>query len=355
MKLPKVPTCPFCGSFIAQPTYLPVGVSDFEAGKCECGSVYVCDVTGYNRGAAFVEALLIACGGDWDLAWELVPEEDYQEIWIENYDFSTHRVVSESFYEGRKISGVLCFIKLAKDVEELKKETKEKFFTKKEILPEVEKKKLSKVEMEKLIEELNYSELIAYSLKEPLNLNVLQRFIYHPDPVFRKKVVLALGKIAEKMVEVHPEKILDLIKRLIYASADSASSAWGALEAVGEIISTTRERFGIFVRNLLAFLDLDEWRPLVLCALLRIAQNNPQILKKENYLKLLRYLNENEGSEVKALIFLIFYHLKAKEILSYVSLVRDEEKAKVFNYETLKFETIFLKDIVNQIKTFFSE
>lgn len=355
MRFPKAPTCPFCGSFIAKPTYLPIGVSDLEAGKCECGSVYVCDITGHNRGAAFVEALLIACGGDWDLAWELVPEEDYYEAWVEGYDFSTHKIISESFYEGRKISGVLCFIKLAKDIEDFKKESKEKFFIKKEVRTEVKKIKLSKKEMEKLLEELNYLELISYTLKEPLNLNVLQRFLYHPDPVFRKKVILAMGKIAEKMIEVYPEKILDLIKRLIYASADSASSAWGALEAVGEIISTTKERFVIFVKNLFAFLDLDEWRPSGLYALLRIAQNNPQVLKREKYLKLLEYLNENEDSNIKALILLIFYHLKAKEILSYLSIIKDEDEAVIFNYQTLKFETISLKDLAAQIKTSFGE
>lgn len=357
MKIPKVPTCPFCGNLIAKPTYLPIGVSDFEAGACECGSVYVCDVTGHNRGAAFAEALLIACAGDWNLAWELVPEEDYYEIWIENYDLSTHKILSESFYEGRKITGVLCFIKLNKEIEELKKESREKFLSKKEKNKNflVEKRKLSKKEMEKFIEEFNYSELIAYHLKEPLNLNILQRFLYHPDPVFRKKTILILGKIAEKMVEIYPEKILDLIKRLIYASADSASSAWGAIEAVGEIISNTRERFEIFVKNLLAFLDLEEWRLLVLYALLRIAQNNPQILKKERYLKLLKYLKKEESSEVKALILLIFYYLKAREILSYLSFVEDEEKAEIFNYKTLSFEKISLKTLVNQIKNSFLE
>ncbi|MCS7279826.1 MAG: hypothetical protein NZ530_07230 [Thermodesulfobacteriaceae bacterium] len=353
MKIPKVPTCPFCRRFIGKPTYLSMGVSDFEAGKCECGSVYVCDVTGHNRGAAFVEALLMACAGDWDLVWELVPEEDYQEIWIENYDFSTHRIFGDSFYEGRRISGVLCFIKLAKDLEELKSKEKESLFRKKEAYPKIEKRKLSKLEMEKFIENLNYSELIAYHLSEPLNLNLLQRFLYHPDPIFRKKVILVLGKIAEKMVEIYPEKVLELIKRLIYASVDSASSAWGALEAVGEIISTTKERFGIFVRNLLAFLDLEEWRLLGLYALLRIAQNNPQVLKKERYLKLLRYLKENETPEVKALVLLIFYHLRTKEILSYLPFIKEEEQAELFNYQTLNFEKIFLKDLANQIKTSF--
>jgi len=44
MKPYNPPTCPFCGRVIAKPTYLPIGFSDLEAGICECGSVYVCDV-----------------------------------------------------------------------------------------------------------------------------------------------------------------------------------------------------------------------------------------------------------------------------------------------------------------------
>ncbi len=347
MKISKPPTCPFCGRIIAKPDYLPIGFSDLEAGICECGSVYVCDVTGYNRGAAFVEALLIACGGDWDLAWELEPNEDYKEIWIENYNISSHLVDPSS----KKIRGVLCFLKLADEIRELQTPKLKKLLNKTapNNIPKVEKRKLTKKEIEELIEKNEISLLIAYHMAEPLNLNILQKLLYHPDIVSRKKTIVVLGKVAQVLAGIYPEKVLDLIKRLLYASADSAASAWGALEAVGEIIRNTEERYSIFVRNLLAFMSYPEYRPYVLYGLYRIAEKNPQVLKKHGYLKLLNYI-ENSTPEVQGLILKIFENLKTKEVLSYLNKFDLNQHFELFNYETFSLEKVFLKDLVKNLQ-----
>ncbi len=348
MKNYKTPTCPFCGRVIAKPTYLPIGFSDLEAGICECGSVYVCDVTGHNRGTAFVEALLIACAGDWDLAWDLEAGEDYKEIWIENYDFNTHTIAPPS----EKIRGVLCFLRLDDEIREIKSAKLNQLLNKKQKephLPKVEKRKLSKKEMENLIEKDEIPLLTAYHIEEPLNLNVLQKLIYHPDVVFRRKTIVAMGKIAQVLSEIYPEKVLELVKRLIYASADSAASAWGALEAVGEIISTTEDKYSLFVRNLLAFMSYPEYRPYVLYGLYRISEKNPQALKKHRYLKLLDYI-EDSPAEVQGLILKIFENLKSKEILSYLKKINPEESFEFFNYENFSFEKISLKDLIKNLQ-----
>lgn len=348
MKNFNSPTCPFCGRVIARPTYLPIGFSDLEAGICECGSVYVCDVTGYNRGTAFVEALLIACAGDWDLAWDLEYGEDYKEIWIENYDLASHSIVSSS----EKKRGVLCFIKLADEIRELKSLKLRNLLdrkVKKEEFPKVEKRKLSKQELEALIQKEEISLLIAYHIAEPLNLNVFQKLLYHPDIVFRKKAIVALGKVAQVLAGVYPEKVLELLKRLIYASADSAASAWGALEAVGEIIRNTEERYSIFIRNLLAFMNYPEYRPYVLYGLYRISERNPQALKKHSYLKLLNYI-ENSSPEIQGLILKIFENLNSKEILSYLTKINPEKQFDFFNYKTFSFEKVSLKDLIKSLQ-----
>ncbi len=57
-----------------------------QLGRCQCGAVYASDETGHNVGAAMVEALVYACNDDWDLAWSLVPEDDYLTGRLENYD-----------------------------------------------------------------------------------------------------------------------------------------------------------------------------------------------------------------------------------------------------------------------------
>ncbi len=353
MKIPKfkIPTCPFCGRPIKKPEYLPVGFSDFEAGICECGSVYVCDVTGHNRGAAFAEALLIACAGDWDLAWDLEPEKDYKEVWIENYDLSTHSIIQEKESLGRAVKGVLCFLKLHQELQELKERTlKDLLKTVSKIeIPKVEKRKLTKKEIKNLIEKNEISKFLAYCVVEPINLNISQKLLYSPDPILRKKTAVALGEVCKKLCDIYPEKIIDFIKRLIYASADSASSAWGALEAVGEIIRNTGNRYSLFIKNLFGFLKFPEFRLSTLYALYRISEKNPEVLKKEKYLKLLN-LMENGSPELQGLILLIFKNLKDFGIKSYFSKINPQDSFEFFNYKNFKYEKIFLKDIIKKIE-----
>ncbi len=348
MKTPKPPNCPFCGRIIDKPSYLPIGFSDLEAGICECGSVYVCDITGHNRGTAFLEALFIACAGDWDLALSLELDEDYKEIWVENYDLSSHSIIPYLSSE-KKWSGVLLFIKLVDELRDYEMEKIKKLLIKeKDIIPQVEKKKLRKNEIEELINKEEISLLIAYHIAEPLNLNIFQKLLYHPDPIFRKKVIITLGKVSKNLVNIYPEKILELLKRLIYASADSAASAWGALEAVGEIIRNTEERFATFITNLLAFMKYPDQRPYALYAIYRVAEKNPQLLKRYSYLKLLNYI-EDSSPLIQGLILKIFEVLKSREIFSYLNKVYLNETFDFFNYETLAFEKISLKTLVDKI------
>ncbi|NIR13136.1 MAG: PBS lyase, partial [Desulfobacterales bacterium] len=51
------PTCPFCGMVIEKPGELETETqTEMPVGKCSCGAVYACDVTGHNLGTALVEA-----------------------------------------------------------------------------------------------------------------------------------------------------------------------------------------------------------------------------------------------------------------------------------------------------------
>lgn len=73
--------CPFCET--------PIGACEevrtkfgnvFEGGKCECGAAYVFERSGHNLGDAYVDLLAYACDGDWDRAFNLVPDEDYEVL-----------------------------------------------------------------------------------------------------------------------------------------------------------------------------------------------------------------------------------------------------------------------------------
>ncbi|QER41417.1 hypothetical protein F1847_01175 [Thermodesulfobacterium sp. TA1] len=350
--VPKPPTCPFCGRFIKKPEFLPIGLSDLEAGVCECGSVYVCDVTGHNRGNAFIEALFLATAGDWDLMWELTSEEDYQEVWIEDYDLKTHTILPMPVNPRVVSKGALCFIKLAEDIRELKRQKLKEVLQKENVLKKVSpkfQKKLSKQEVETLLQKEDFNTLASYIISEPLNLNILQKFFYHPDIVFRRKAVVALGKAASPLAKVRPEKLLDFIKKLLYAAADSAASAWGALEAVGEVIRETGDRYAIFIKNLFAFLKFPEYHPYVIYALYRISEKNPEVLKKHSYFLLLDLI-EGSTSEIKAVILKIFANLKAKEISPYLNRINPDEEAEIFDHTKFVYQRIKLKEIIEQIE-----
>ncbi|MBN2418789.1 MAG: PBS lyase, partial [Deltaproteobacteria bacterium] len=152
------PSCPFCGVYLDKPSELHRGTpQEMPVGACKCGAVYTCDVTGHNIGAAMVEALVFACNGDWDLAWDLLPDDDYLVAELNEYDFTSHLIVHSGAYEGRNVTGVLYFVKLHDDVLEVTEDGFRRKLEKKALnhVPSPDKKKiksrLSKDEIEKLV------------------------------------------------------------------------------------------------------------------------------------------------------------------------------------------------------------
>ncbi|MFN4196614.1 MAG: DVU0298 family protein [Caldimicrobium sp.] len=348
LKIPKPPLCPFCKRVIPKPTFLPIGFSDYQAGLCECGAIFVVDETGFSRGAVFLEALLIACDGDWELALSLLPNEDYQEIWIENYDPLTHTIPGSPMYEGRKIRGALCFIKLTEDLEELKAKDREKKLSKEDHpffsnIKEEHRRKLSRKELESKILNGNWEEIILYILGEPLNLHNLQKLLYHPEESVRKKTSLIIGKACSLLALSFSEKVLDFLKRLLYASADSAASPWGAVEAIGEIIRETGTRYEFFIKNLFGFLHYPEYRTSTLYALYRISEKSPQLIKKNPYLRLLT-LFPKASSLDQGLIIGIFTNLQGKELFSYKNYLQADD-ITLFDYKTLSYKTLPLSSL----------
>ncbi len=348
------PRCPFCGFEIDPPRNLGFQFADFDAGFCPCGAVYVSDVTGYNRGAAFAEALFLACGGNWDLAWDLLPGEDYQEGILEKYDQLSHQIVPEGAFEGRKVSGVLYFVRLAEDLRELGSKTLEEIRqARQEARPPAHfrPRKLRRPEAERLVAEKKFEELFLLCRHQPLNLRVLQKVLYHPDRHLRFRTATYLGEIASRLVKDYPEEVADLVKRLLYASADSAASAWGALETVGEIIRHLPQRFGLYVRNLLAFLKYPEFRPAALYALYRIADKHPELLRRQKPLLLLEMLSD-QNPEVRGLALLTLDRCGLRELRSYLEPLRqDSMEFEVYSPEEDRFLKWHLGNLTRQILT----
>lgn len=77
----KILTCPFCSAPVGDTQEIRTRFGNtFDGGICRCGAVYVYDRSGHNMGEAYVDALTFACRGDWDLAWSLTPDVDYELI-----------------------------------------------------------------------------------------------------------------------------------------------------------------------------------------------------------------------------------------------------------------------------------
>ncbi len=104
--------CPFCRRFLAVPGEIMTETGEVLGGRCECGAVYVSDPTGHNMGEAYLDALSLACGGDWGTCSSLEAGENYREA-VLNYDSRGHKLW-ETKDRRRDYSSKMIFIKIEK-------------------------------------------------------------------------------------------------------------------------------------------------------------------------------------------------------------------------------------------------
>ena len=283
----KRPACPFCGMPIERPKELstrrPV---EMPVGSCSCGAVYACDETGHNQGSAMIEALVFGCNMDWDLAWDLLPEEDYREAIVEQYDYLNHLIVPGAFLESRRISGVLFFIRLHEDVQEVTSEGVRKRLEKatpispKPAVKHASKRSLSKKEIEELVKQFRVEPILNIAREDNRIIRHLQRLLYSGDDLFRQRAAEILGRVSAIIAETDPGAISKLLQRLFTSVMDTTTSSWGALEAIGEIISHKTELFAGYIPQLYQFLPDETRRAQALQAIGRVAKSRPDLIPK---------------------------------------------------------------------------
>jgi hypothetical protein len=256
-------------------------------GSCSCGAVYACDETGHNLGSAMIEALVFSCNMDWDLAWGLLPEEDYQEEIVENYDYNNHLIVHGGVFESRRISGALYFIRLHQDIQEVTSEGVRKSLEKakgtsfgRSSSPDTEEKSLSKKEVEALVRDFHVDPILRAAREDNRVIQKLQRLLYSGDTLFRQRAADILGQVSAIIGETDPGAISKLLQRLFASITDTAASSWGAFEAIGEIISHRVDLFAGYIPRLYPFLADETRRAQTLLSLVRIAESRPGPLRK---------------------------------------------------------------------------
>ncbi|SFQ98448.1 DVU0298 family protein [Desulfoscipio geothermicus] len=286
------PTCPFCGTAIARPSEPDVKrPGEMPVGSCSCGAVYAYDATGHNLGAAFSEALVFACNMDWDLAWNLLPGEDYLEELVENYDMESNFIIPTGSYEGRRVSGALYFIRLHNDIQEVTGQGVQKRLDRSRpaavtgdstYRPNAAKT-LTKKEIEDLVSRYEYAPLLETATRDTKVLRYLQRLLYSGDELLRLRAADILGKVCGIIAQTRPGPVSNLMQRMVTSvtNADFGSSSWGAVDAIGEIISNAPDIFAGYIPVLYQFLEEEPaLRPGVLRVLAKIAAQNNDLIDK---------------------------------------------------------------------------
>lgn len=288
----KRPVCPFCGMPIDRPKELETKrPGEMPVGSCTCGAVYAFDVTGHNLGPAFSEALVFACNMDWDLAWNLIPEDDYFEKLVENYDIETHLIIPGGSFEGRKISGALYFIRLHQDIREVTGEGVQKKLNRATPIPSVTrkqsklpaKKKYTKKDIEKLVKDYNLEPLLKIAEQDRRILRDIQRLLYSPDELTRLRAADALGKVSAIIVQRDPSPVTTVLQALFTSVEDTAASSWGAVSAIGEIIANSPDIFAGYIPTLYQFLSEETRRANAMSAIAGIAGTKPEYIQKSEF------------------------------------------------------------------------
>jgi hypothetical protein len=300
------PACPFCGGLIEKPQ--ETSASEMPLGSCSCGAAFACDVTGHNLGTAMSEALVSACQGDWDSAWELLPEEDYLEKQVRNYDYETHQIIHGGVYQGRRIGGTLLFIRLQKPVTNIEKPPPPPSSR-----AAKGKRSLSKKEVEDLVEDYDAGPLLEAAAQDKRILRDVRRLLYSADPLLRCRAADLLGQVSAVIARADPIPVTRLLQGLFSSVMDTAASSWGALDAIGEIIRRQPERFSGFIPQLVQISRNRSFLEGVLQALGKIAEADSDLLRGTSY-QIAALLDDAEPG-VRGYAAILLGNLKAAEAI----------------------------------------
>ncbi len=347
------PWCPFCGMDVGRPTYgQERRMREFPLGRCSCGAFYVADATGHNVGAAMVECLVSACGGNWDLAWDLLPEDDYLTGQIDDYDEVTHQVVQKRNLDGRAVRGVLFFVRLHKELAEFAarfaakqgagaaREKSEAAAPVRQLDPKRIRMRADKQTVQRLAAEEDVEALVALYLDDRRTLRFLQRMLYTPDRAERYKTAWLLGRVCGEGAGLEPGPVADLLHRLFEACADSASSSWGMVEGIGAIIANRPDIYGAFTRHLFAYMGDPGTREAVLWGLGEIAASRPDLIRALPFYSLFPVLT-HEDAVLRGLTLRLLGRVRAREAaLQVMGLVHDASPVTIPERGELRHTTV---------------
>ncbi|WP_134642920.1 DVU0298 family protein [Ammonifex thiophilus] len=345
--------CPFCRFPIPRPQEIspPERPSLMPVGQCpQCGAVYAYDATGRNLGAAFVDALVFACNLDWDLAWSLLPDEDYRQEIVEGYHLEGHFVVPEGMWQGRRVKGALFFVRLNEDLQEIAREGLKKRFEgarpvkfskgEKETLPPPIP--LSKQEVERLIAEYRLEPIIAAAQQDKKVTRYLQRLLCAGEELTRLRAAEALGRTLACLLESQPAAAVAVFQGFFNHFGDSSASPWGCIDAIGETVARAPDTFARYLPRLFPLLEDPSLQEPVLRALSRVAEAKPELLRKITP-RLLQFLQSPQPA-VRGYAVRLAGMLGITEAIPQLEVLKQDEE-KVCFYTRGGFLTYRVRDL----------
>ncbi|MEK6202247.1 MAG: PBS lyase [Desulfobulbaceae bacterium] len=343
MNKPRIttpPWCPFCGQKVGRATdAIERKMHEFKVGRCQCGAVYSCDPTGHNVGSAIVETLVLACDNNWDLAWDLLPEDDYLTGRVEDYDEVTHQVVNTRNLDGRPVRGILYFIRLNTAITEISKRVNEKKTAQAAQLnvgseqspiamepvldPKRKRNKATKQDVKRYAELGDIDSLVALSLDDKKTFRLLQRLLYEPDEQQRYRIARVIGQVASRVASREPGQVAELVHRLFEACSDSAATPWGMVETLGEVIAGRPDIFGAFTRHLLNYMGDSSTQSQVIWALSKIARVRPDLIRETPFYNLFHFMSHPDPA-MRGQVARLLGSIKATEVANQLTALTDD-------------------------------
>lgn len=338
------PKCPFCGDKLNRPTEIPgIASKGMPVGACNCGAVFAFDATGHDLGTAMSEALVHSCSGDWERAWDLLPETDYLQALIENYDLDTNLIIPSGSHEGRRIAGALYFILLKTKGPEAGKDkpsaVKLPPISEKGRCAGRAKRVYRKDELNRLVEDYKVESILDLAREDSRVLRDIRRLLYSPDTLKRMRAAEILGMALGLVAEREPAAAKTILQNLFSSLTDTAASGWGSITAIGEIIRSSPERFGSFVPQLLMLSGERTFLSDIMDALRKISASKPDLLRR--YAFQLIPMLRHELPDIRGFTALILGHLSATEAADDLrAILSDEAELEIYNGGEMRKTTV---------------
>ncbi|GAB6179548.1 hypothetical protein JCM14036_08670 [Desulfotomaculum defluvii] len=153
-------------------------------------------------------------------------------------------------------------------------------------------------EVNTLLKELRYSELVARALENPGIMRYLFRLLYHPYGLERWRAIEGLGCITEAMQQENPEAVREVIRRLLWSMNDeSGTTSWSAPEAIGEIVYRKPEELQEFIPIVVNASEEEIFHRGIAWTLGRVGSKRPELVQE--FIPLLRQFLSHPKPEVR--------------------------------------------------------